>query len=417
MSRCAVLALLMLSACAAFGAPSVVKIAGREGAWHLTFNGKPYFVQGGGGDGSRALLKAIGGNSFRTWGADKAKRDLDEAARHGQTVMLGFWLGHAQHGFSYVNPRHLADTEKSVLETVRAIKDHPALLCYTLGNEMELGEPHPKEMWAFINQLAEKVKAIDPNHPVGTVIADIWKEKADQMNAGAPALDFVGLNSYGGALSVGKRWRELGGKIPYFVTEYGPPGAGEHAGRASNGLPYEWTSTRKAAWYREVYEKTILADKGKYCLGAYVFTWGSKNEISPTWFGTLLPSGESLAVVDELAKLWGRRRANKAPRIEPLKVAKETLAVGEEFAASVKATDPDGDKLAWKWELVEEAQHYNEAGLGLAAPAKWSDAIVSGQGTTAVTVKLPKPGKFRLYATCYDRKGNAAYANIPLVAR
>ena len=76
---------------AALAAGSVVKIEGTEGAWRLTRNGKPYFIYGGGGGGSKALLKEIGGNSFRTWGAGKAKAELDEAAKYGHTVMLGFW--------------------------------------------------------------------------------------------------------------------------------------------------------------------------------------------------------------------------------------------------------------------------------------------------------------------------------------
>ena len=272
---------------AALAGGSVVKIEGTEGAWRLTRNGKPYFIYGGGGGGSKALLKEIGGNSFRTWGAGKAKAELDEAAKYGHTVMLGFWLGHHNHGFSYLNKDALAKTEREVLETVAQIKDHPALLCYALGNEMELGEPNPKEMWTFINDLAKKVKAADPNHPVGTVVADMWKDKADAIIKYAPELQYMGLNSYGGALTVGKRWRELGGKIPYILTEYGPMGAGE-CGKAPNGLPLEWTSTRKAEWYRDVYQKTILDEKDKWCLGGYVFTWGHKNEVSPTWFGEVL---------------------------------------------------------------------------------------------------------------------------------
>ena len=138
----------LISACAAItlhGAGSVVRIEGSTGAWRLTFNGKPYFIRGGGGGGSKALLKEIGGNSFRTWGADKAKADLDEAAKHGQTVMIGFWLGHHNHGFSYLDKAALDRTESEVLATVAKIKGHPALLCYSLGNEMELGEPNPKE--------------------------------------------------------------------------------------------------------------------------------------------------------------------------------------------------------------------------------------------------------------------------------
>lgn len=401
---------------AALAAGSVVTIEGTEGAWRLVRNGKPYFIRGGGGGGSKALLKEIGGNSFRTWGADRAKAELDEAAKFGHTVMLGFWLGHHNHGFSYLDKVALERTERDVLATVAKIKDHPALLCYALGNEMELGEPHPKEMWTFINSLAKKVREADPNHPVGTVVADMWKDKADDINTYAPDLQYIGINSYGGALTVGKRWQELGGKVPYILTEYGPMGANE-CGVAPNGLPVEWTSTRKADWYREVYEKTILAEQGKWCLGGYVFTWGHKNEVSPTWFGTMLPDGTKLEVVATLAKIWGKDVANKCPRIEEVKVSKDAPAEGETIEASVSAKDPEGDKLTWKWTLVDEASYYGEAGLGLAMPEGWDEAIIAGQGTTSVKVKLPGGGKYRLYAYCFDGKGNAAYANYPLLGQ
>ena len=316
------LALMAWGAVILAASGSVVKIEGSEGAWHLTFNGRPYFVHGAGGGGSKALLKEIGGNSFRTWGAGGAKADLDEAKKHGLTVMLGFWLGHHNHGFNYLDKAALARTEREVLSTVAKIKDHPALLCYALGNEMELGEPHPAEMWTFINELTAKVKSADPNHPVGTVVADMWKAKAEAIAKYAPELQFIGLNSYGGATTVGRRWRELGGKMPYFLTEYGPRGAGE-CGKATNGMPLEWTSTHKAEWYREVYDATILAEKGKWCLGGYVFTWGHKNEITPTWFGTMLPDGTKLETVATLAKLWGRGVENRCPAIGELKVSND----------------------------------------------------------------------------------------------
>ena len=403
-------------ALSAIASGAVVKIEGVHGSWRLMRNGKPYFINGGGGRGSKSLLKEIGGNSFRTWGDRNAQRDLDEAAKYGHTVMLGFWLGHSKHGFSYLDKKALDRTEQKVLSTVAQIKDHPALLCYALGNEMELGQKHPKEMWEFVNSLAKKVKALDPNHPVGTVVADMGKDKADSINKYAPELQYIGLNSYGGALSVGRRWREFGGKIPYILTEYGPKGAWE-CRRSSNGLPLEWTSTRKADWYREVYERTILAEKDKWCLGGYVFKWGHKNESSPTWFGTMLPDGTKLEVVATLAKFWGGRIANRCPRISEMKVSKDAVEEDEFIEASIGAKDPDGDKIKWHWTLMDEASFYGEAGLGLAMTQGMDEAIVVGQGSDKVKVKLPGGGKYRLYAYCFDGRGNAAYANWPLVGK
>ena len=100
-----------------------------------------------------------------------------------------------------------------------------------------------------------------------------------------------------------------------------------------------------------------------------------------------------------------------------MKVSKDAPAEGEVIEASVAAKDLDGDKLKWQWTLIDEASYYGEAGLGLAMPEGWDESIVEGQGTNKVKVKLPGGGNYRLYAYCFDGKGNAAYANWPLVGK
>src|SRR4051794_12501165 len=59
--------------------------------WQLLRDGKPYFIQGAGGDASKKLLVDCGGNSFRTWGADDIDKQLDEAQKLGLTVTVGIW--------------------------------------------------------------------------------------------------------------------------------------------------------------------------------------------------------------------------------------------------------------------------------------------------------------------------------------
>lgn len=86
-------------------ASAAVAIRGSNGVFTLEVNGKPYFIRGAGGGGDTALLKKLGGNSFRTWGAGNIEKDLAEAKKYGLTVMCGFWLGHAEHGFDYQNQK------------------------------------------------------------------------------------------------------------------------------------------------------------------------------------------------------------------------------------------------------------------------------------------------------------------------
>src|SRR4051794_40366398 len=71
------------------GRPVVVRVERKGEGFQLTRDGKPYFIRGAGGGGSKALLREVGGNSFRTWGADNLEAALDEAQKLGLTVTVG----------------------------------------------------------------------------------------------------------------------------------------------------------------------------------------------------------------------------------------------------------------------------------------------------------------------------------------
>ena len=396
---------------------STVRIEGSTGKWHLSVNGKPFFVCGAGGGASKKLLASMGANAFRTWGADKLADDFAEARANGLMVMAGFWLGHAEHGFDYTNAASLEETERDVLSKVERFKDDDALLCWALGNEMEMQNPHRREMWAFIDRLAAKVKEIDPDHPVCTVVAEIPRETIEEFRTLAPHLDFLGINSYGGCPSLGKRWREAEMDRPYMVTEFGARGSWEGP-KDQCGIPLEATSTEKGEMFRTSYEEGIASERGRICLGSFAFTWGWKVESTPTWHGMLLPDGSILASAEAVQTAWGvKKPKNRVPRIEPISCAKTSgIGAGDTVKAAAAAKDPDGDRLKWRWTLLSDTQDYDTIGTGLPMPEGWDGAIVSGQGTPSVAVKLPGGGTYRLYAYCFDGKGGAAYANIPLTA-
>ena len=406
-----------LVAALAANSAAVVKIVGDNGSWRLERNGKPYFIRGAGGVSDFARFAAMGGNSVRTWGADQAARQLDEAARYGVTVTVGFWLAHQPEGANYADPKWCEGTTANVLATVREVKDRPGLLMWALGNEMELGVADEEALWKYIDWLAAQVKAEDPNHPVGTVVAEVWPAKVEKIMRLAPHLDWIGINSYGGALDVGRRFRDMGGAKPYVITEFGPPGPTE-LGLNSFGSPNEWTSTEKADWYEKIYRNNMLADQGKYCLGSYAFIWGYKVEGTPSWFGLLTPEGEALAGAERLQALWDRRDiVNRVPTITPMWISKERLeSLDDTLEASVTAADPDGDRLTYTWTLVPELTYLGET-HGVRLPVAREGVIVKGQGTNRVTLKADGGGKWRLYCTVRDGKGGAANASRPVFVK
>ena len=405
-----------LSGCAgvvhAAATPTVLVQGGDK--WQLMRAGKPYFIKGAGGDGSKEMLRAAGANSFRTWGSDNLGAQLDEAQKLGLSVTVGIWLGHLEHGFNYGDPKQVAEQLERAKAAIDKYKDHPAVLMWGIGNEMEgyKGETDPK-MWGAVQQIAAYAHKVDPNHPTMTVIAEIGGDRVESINKYCPDVDVIGLNTYGGGPSIGERYAKAGGKKPIALTEYGPPGTWE-MGRNGWGVVPELSSTDKAGSYRATYEKTILASP--FSIGGYAFTWGNKQEATATWFGLLLGDGTRLGAVDELTDLWsGRYPANRSPKIKKLALeGKDRVAPAATIKATLEAVDPDQDPITVKWVLQHDPAADSVGGETQATPATYPEAIESA-APGAVTVKMPKfGGAYRLFAYVYDGKNNGAVANIPL---
>jgi len=377
-------------------------------------DGKPYFVKGAGGSGCMQELSARGANSVRTWVTTGLDQILDQAHTLGLTVSAGIWLEPESSWFSYSNPEHCAKQAERVRKEVMLYRNHPALLAWGLGNEVE-GDGTNTAFWRQLDMLALLVRQLDPAHPTFTAVAGMGPEKAAGMNAHAPHLDYVGINTYGAVFGLRRHLEHIGWKRPWMLTEWGPRGFWESP-KSKSGAPLEQTSSEKAEMMRDAYQKVITPDGG--CLGSYVFVWGWKFEATATWFGVFTHEGETTAVADTLQKAWsGNISNNRAPDIGKLGgVPKSTLKPGTRFDASAKAVDPDGDRLQWHWAVLPEATSHN----GHKSPPM-PRAVAGALSITTgdkVSVKAPdKPGIYRLHVWVKDGKGHAATANMPFDVR
>jgi hypothetical protein len=403
---------------AASRGPSDVRVVKADGGYQLLRDGQPYFIKGAGGDGPLGALAAAGGNSVRTWSADRAGAILDEAHRLGLTVTVGIWLGHERHGFDYNDADQVARQYEETRVTILRYKDHPALLMWGIGNEMEgYEEGDNAAIWSAVNNIAAMAKQLDPNHPTMTVIAEIGGDRVENVHRLCPVVDVVGINSYGNAATIPERYRAAGGKKPYVLTEFGPAGRWETR-PTSWGAPLEPTSTEKARTYRTTYEKAVLGSGG-LCLGSYAFTWGHKQEATATWFGLLLPDGSRTGAVDALTELWtGKPPANRCPEIRRLTLdGPAEVAPGATLHATLDAFDPEGDPLTVRWVLQREPASYGTGGDTEVAPPVVPEAIVR-TSPQDVELKLPRDGGgYRLFAYVRDDHGGAATANVPLLVK
>ncbi len=413
------LASLSLWPSAALAEAIPVELRQTAQGWQLLRGGEPYFIRGAGGTASLTELAAAGANSIRTWGAeDLDAARLDEAHALGLTVTVGIWLGHERHGFDYHDPTQVREQLERARQIVLRYKDHPAVLLWGIGNEMEgFGSGDDPAIWKAVNDVAAMVKQVDPDHPTMTVTAEIGGGRVASVNQLGAAIDIHGINSYGGAPSLVERYRAAGGSKPFVLTEFGPPGPWEVPKNAW-GAPPEMTSTEKAAFYRRSYQASVAGAPG-LALGAYAFNWGYKMEGSATWFGMLLPDGSRLGAVDVMTELWsGSPPADLAPTVEPLVIeGQNQLDPGDEIRVSAVVADPEGSSIRARWVLRPEADEYITGGDYRAMLPDIEGAIVESH-TTGARVRMPEePGPYRLFLYAYDEAGNAATASIPLLVK
>ena len=416
--RVLLLVLLVLGCTSCLAAKvEVVKV---NDGYTLTRDGKPFVVKGAGLDGvDLATVVNRGGNSIRTWGIETAVETLDEAQRVGLLVLLGLPVAAERFGMDYDDPTSIALQRENIKTAVQRFKDHPALLGWILGNELDMGATNHK-VYNEVNELSLIVHELDPNHPTTTTISAIDKETVERVRERAPDLDFISLQAYGALALMPKAIKYLR-EGPFMVTEWGPLGHWE-VGRTRWDAPIEQDSTEKGRHFLSSYRTLIEPYLGPG-LGSYAFLWGQKQERTHTWFSLFTESGESTAAVDALEFAWTNRiPQNQAPVLESMRLARRSasdsirLSTNKKYDAKVEALDPDGDKLSYRWQIKPESTETVVGGDFESNIADLEGLFVGDPSQSKVSFMAPEvPGHYRLFVMIFDGKGHAAHANIPFL--
>ncbi|HVV00815.1 MAG TPA: glycoside hydrolase family 2 TIM barrel-domain containing protein [Verrucomicrobiae bacterium] len=393
-----------------------------NGKYQLYVDHQPFFIKGAGLEfGSQEKLAEHGGNSFRTWrtenGRESGREVLNRALKNHLYVTMGLDLARERHGFDYNDAKAVQRQFEQIKAEVLKYKDHPALIAWAIGNELNLGSKNPK-VWDAVNDISRMIHQVDPNHLTTTPLAGISKELVQEIKTRAPDLDFLSIQMYADIINLPRYLRETGWTGPYVVSEWGATGHWEIA-KTAWGAPIENNSTTKADLYLKRYLAAIASDS-KQCLGSYVFLWGQKQERTPTWYGMFLESGEETATVDALQYLWtGKWPQNRSPRVDGAwldgKQASQNihLQAGCQYKARVVGTDPDKDPLTYSWELLEESTDLKWGGDFERRPPAVTNAVENPASSEIVLRAPARPGAYRLFAYLHDGKGHAAHINIP----
>lgn len=421
--------LFAMTACTLNPQPAHVEILHGKNGYELLVEGKPFMVKGVGSnaiDPARfEILAEIGGNTIRTWGADQADTLLALAAKHDLMVALGIYLGQELHGFDYTDEQAVANQLAKSKAIVDRYKDHPNLLCWVAGNELNLAFDeagqlrlvHPNT-YRSLQELVTYIHEVDPHHPVTTTMAGYDSAHIALVQEHCPDLDLLSFQVYGALYNIQSDLQTLGFTDPYFITEYGPMGHWEQP-TTSWGREIEEPSSLKAQGFRMRMERGFAPDSPRQNLGGFAFLWGQKQERTPTWYGMFLADGSRTETMEELQQFWtGKYPEIRAPKVKGLLInqqeARQNIRLQPNTQARASLTyEIVNSEPRIRWELRKEVTQRSEGGAFEQTPDSVPLTYESSNGGSIFFQTPEVSGAYRLFVYVYNETGQAGYANIP----
>jgi exo-beta-1,3-glucanase (GH17 family) len=384
--------------------------------FQLFRNGEPYLIKGACSQSTElSSLRKAGGNSFRTYDTAGLDALLSLADSFGLTVMAGIWVGRDKEGFDYKDKTAVRKQKEEVRALVNRYKDHPALLCWAVGNEPDNDAKDTHYLWPALDEIAVMIHEMDPNHPV---TIPVYANSVEAVVKNCPNLDFISINIFGELDGFPQNFKQ---EIPIVYTEWGTVGNWESKTTMWQASMEESIKQKYERIYN-TYHRSILGDSSR-CMGSYVFYWGNKQEGTTTWFNFFSEDGRKTALVDLMAQLWGGQPPeNLAPFLDSMNINgkgqyNDILLDADEIAhASVYGVDPELGALNYHWEIVPDGPFFDyPPGKGRVEirPNPIPGLILENK-SDKISFRTPlHTGAFRLFVFTLDDHGYASYANLP----
>jgi len=247
-------------------------------------------------DTEMSLLKNMGVNVIRQYTGVPAKWIRYIYENYGIYTMLNHSFG--RYGLTidgvwtpvtiYDDPKTQELLISDMEELVKGYKDTPGLLMYLLGNENNyglfwagaetedfpddegriqfIGESRGRPMYRLMNEVAKKMKAMDPSHPVAICNGDVLF--IDIVAEECKDIDIYGTNTYRGS-SFGDMFSVVKEKLnkPVMFTEFG---ADAFSATENKEDQYSQAYYMVNNW-KEIYENASGLGKSDNSIGGFTF--------------------------------------------------------------------------------------------------------------------------------------------------
>ena len=169
-----------------------------------------------------ALLRAMGCNTIKIYKPPTQIAAMDAAYLNGIYVIMDYSISWS----ADVSNQATRDNIKSgFLDMVNTWKDHPAVLMWNLGNEMNAHVSSLSDWYSLVNECAQAAHNVDPNHPVTAACQDVGggiETQIGSYDSSVPDMDIWSVQLYRGD-SFGNLFTSFAGKSskPLLLTEFG----------------------------------------------------------------------------------------------------------------------------------------------------------------------------------------------------
>jgi hypothetical protein len=387
----------------------------------LIQDGKPFTMKGASGTSHFSKLSMLGGNTLRVWDTTHLAVVLDSAKLNGLSVIVGLPFINNDDLAFYKNPQKVKHQHDAFQSIVKRYKDHPALLMWCIGNELDF--PFRLKYNSFynaFNDLTDMIHQVDPDHPVTTTVLNFNKKYIANIQLRCN-IDVISFNIFGKLYALQEdlasfSWFWDG---PYMLLEWGFNGPWEGTAQTAWSAYIEDSSPKKAEILKQRYQHYMPKNDARF-LGACVFFWGNKQETTHTWFSLFDEQGNESEAVGMMQSIWtGIASSTQYPSLNYMLVngkgAGDNILMGPGDAniAELHLRSQDTDIQKVRWEIYKEDWYKENGQNNTRKQIPITTLKTSGNDLKATFQAPTEEGPYRLFATLYDNKGHFATCNTP----
>ncbi|MCE7073112.1 hypothetical protein LZG74_22540 [Dyadobacter sp. CY327] len=383
-------------------------------------NGKAFEINGASGTSNFRTLHEAGGNCLRIWDTVHLQQTLDSAYANDIAVIAGLPMQNGDQTKLYNNPAKVAEQLAKFQSVISRHKDHPALLMWCLGNELDFPYgPSYNHYYDAFNAITDMIRRIDPHHPVTTTVLNFNKKYIANIQLRCD-IDLISFNIFNDLRLLRRDLKRFSWfwNGPYMLLEWGTDGPWTGTESTAWGAFIENPSKKKADVIQHRYQEAMPREDPRL-LGNFVFFWGSKQEATHMWFSLFDEGGRKSEPVATMEYLWKKTRPDEHyPEVRYMLLNKKgagddiLLNPGQMMIPEL-AVDKKDSIASVHWEIFRE-DWYKKNGQNSTRKLTPLDMKVEPGGKLTTQFKSPaEEGPYRIFAKIYDYNGNFATCNTP----